>query len=106
MSKYLFIVSFKVEGVQGILKEGGTARRAVVEKMAEDAGGSVESFYFAFGGEDVYSIVDLPDDETAAAAALTIAATGRMHIKTIVLLTPEQIDAASKKTVNYRPPGG
>jgi hypothetical protein len=26
--------------------------------------------------------------------------------ETVVLLTPAEIDAAAKKTVNYRPPGG
>jgi uncharacterized protein with GYD domain len=69
-------------------------------------GGSVESFYFAFGEADVYLTVDLPDNISAAALALAINSTAATHIKTTVLMTPEEVDQATKKTVSYRPPGG
>jgi uncharacterized protein with GYD domain len=69
-------------------------------------GGSVESFYFAFGEADVYVTVDLPDNISAAALALAINSTPATHIKTTVLMTPEEVDQATKKTVSYRPPGG
>jgi uncharacterized protein with GYD domain len=61
--------------------------------------------YYAFGESDVYGIVEFPDQATAAAVALTVAASGAVGIKTTVLLTPEEVDAAAKKSVNYRPPG-
>jgi uncharacterized protein with GYD domain len=40
--------------------------------MATELGGSLESFHFAFGDVDAYVVVDLPDDEAAAAAAFTV----------------------------------
>ncbi len=105
MAKYLWQASYTVDGLRGVLKEGGSGRKALVEKIVGDLGGSVEAFYFAFGGDDVYVIVDLPDNKTAAAIAMTVAASGAVGIKTTVLLTPEEIDQATKTSIAYRAPG-
>jgi uncharacterized protein with GYD domain len=105
MAKYLIQASYKAEGIKGLLKEGGSNRRASVEKSIQAIGGKVEAFYFAFGDTDVYVIVDLPDNATAAALALNVTSSGTVTCKTTVLMTPEEIDAAAKKTPNYRPPG-
>jgi uncharacterized protein with GYD domain len=105
MAKYLWKVSYTQAGVKGVLKEGGSSRRDMVEKLTAGLGGSLEAFYFAFGDEDVYVIADVPDAETAAAVSLTVGAAGAASIETVVLLTPEQVDAATKKSVDYRPPG-
>lgn len=105
MPKYLWRASYSTEGVKGVLKEGGTARREAVEKLLADVGGTLEAFYFAFGEDDVYVIVDLPDAATAAAASLTVGASGAVSVSTIPLLTPEEIDKAAKISVAYRPPG-
>jgi uncharacterized protein with GYD domain len=105
MAKYLFKSSLSPEGVAGVLKEGGVARRAMVSKALQSVGGSLEAFYYAFGATDVYEIVDLPDDETAAAVALAATSSGRVSVETVVLITPEKIDAAREKNVDYRAPG-
>jgi uncharacterized protein with GYD domain len=105
MPKYLTVASYTAEGAKGLMKEGGTARRAVVEKMLKSQGGHLEAFYFAFGENDVYLISEEPDNATAAALSLTISATGTVRTKTIALLTPEEIDQAAKKNVKYRAPG-
>jgi uncharacterized protein with GYD domain len=105
MPKYLLKATLSAEGTQGTLKEGGTARRAAVEQTVKNAGGSLESFYYAFGGTDVYVIVELPDNSTAAAVAMGVSAAGSVRGETVVLLTPEEIDAAAGKNVTYRPPG-
>ena len=65
----------------------------------------MESFYFAFGNTDAYLVVEAPDHATVSAASLAINATGAVRTETVVLLTPEEIDAASKKRVKYRAPG-
>jgi uncharacterized protein with GYD domain len=103
--KYLVQASYIGDGVQGLRKEGGSARRAVLEQACASVGGSLESFYFAFGEVDVVTIVDLPDNITAAGVALLVAATGKIDIKTTVLLSPEDIDAAVKLSGDYRAPG-
>lgn len=105
MAKYLWQASYSVDGAKGLLKEGGTSRRATIEQLVKEIGGTIEGFYFAFGDDDVYVIADVPDNVTAAAISLTVAAAGAVRIKTTVLLTPEEIDDATHKSVAYRPPG-
>ena len=105
MPKYLFRGSYVGEGVKGLLSEGGSKRREAVEQAAKGMGGTVESFYFAFGEDDVLGVIDLPDNVSAAAFALMVSASGAVTLKTTVLITPEEIDQAAKKTVDYRPPG-
>jgi uncharacterized protein with GYD domain len=105
MAKYLVKASYTAEGGRGVQGGGGTSRRDVVAKMAEGLGGSLESFYFAFGETDAYVVLDLPDNRTAAAASLAVNAAGGASSEVVVLLTPEDIDAAAKLSVDYRPPG-
>lgn len=105
MAKYLFHGSYSTEGVKGLLKDGGTKRRAVVQKTIEGAGGKLEALYWAFGKSDIIALVDAPDNVTIAALSLAIAASGAFAGKTTVLLTAEEIDAATKKVIKYTPPG-
>ncbi len=105
MPKYLFSGSYTQDGAKGLLKEGGTSRRATIEDLAKSMGGSIEVFYYAFGGDDIIAIGDLPDDASATAISLAVGASGAVNLRTTVLLTPETVDQAAKKTVNYRPPG-
>ena len=105
MAKFLIEAKYTPEGAKGILKEGGSARRAAVEKAITGLGGRLEAFYFAFGGVDAYVIADLPDNATAAAMALAVGQSGLASTKTVVLLTMDEADAATKKTVAYRGPG-
>src|SRR5215831_6045342 len=105
MTKFLWKASYTSDGVKGVLKEGGTGRRAAVEKVVEGLGCKVEGFYFALGEHDLYVIVELPDAVTATAVSLTVNASGVIALQTVELLTPEQVDEASKKSVDYRPPG-
>ena len=105
MAKFLWKASYTSDGVKGVLKEGGTGRQAAVEKVVEGLGGKVEAFYFALGEHDVYVIADLPDTVTATAVSLTVNASGVVALQTVELLTPEQVDEASKKSIDYRPPG-
>ncbi|HSE95545.1 MAG TPA: GYD domain-containing protein [Methylomirabilota bacterium] len=105
MAKYLLQGSYTVEGARGLLKDGGSKRRAAIEAMIKGLGGRLETFYFAFGDTDVYVIADVPDQVTASALALTVGASGAASVKTTVLVTPEEVDQAVKKTVQYRAPG-
>lgn len=105
MAKYLFIGSYTAEGARGLLKEGGTSRRKVAEDVVGSLGGSVEAYYFGFGSDDFYLIADLPDHAAAAALSLTVGASGAVSVRTVVLMTPEDVDAATKRSVAYRAPG-
>ena len=105
MAKYLFEVSYTAEGAKGLIKDGGSKRRAAAEAAARGAGAKVESFYFAFGATDAYLVIDAPDNVSVAAVALAVNAAGAVRAKTTVLLTPEEFDQAAKKVPAYTPPG-
>ena len=105
MPKYLAQVNYVGEGIKGLLKDGGSGRRAAIEKLFASVGAKVEALYYAFGDIDLFIIVDAPDNVTAAALSLTVSAAGAVKSKVTVLLTPEEIDAAGKKTPAYLPPG-
>lgn len=106
MAKFLIEASLTADGVKGVRSEGGAARRDAVTSAIESTGGQLESFYFAFGDHDVYVIADFPDNEAAVAMALAVNSSGVVTTRTVVLLTPEEVDEAAKRTVQYRPPGG
>jgi uncharacterized protein with GYD domain len=105
MAKYLITASYTADGAKGVLKDGGTKRRQAADAAIKSAGGKLEAFYFAFGENDAFVIVDAPDHATIASASLAINASGAVHTKTVVLLTPEEIDQASKKSTTYKAPG-
>lgn len=105
MPKYLVKAQYTAEGAKGIQSAGGTSRRDAIAKMAEGLGGSLESFYFAFGETDAYVVLDVPDNRAAAAASIAVGATGAATSEVVVLLTPEDLDAAAGLSVDYRPPG-
>jgi len=105
MPKFLIEASYQPEGARGVAQKGGTARREIISQLIGSMGGSVESFYFAFGDADVYVVADLPSNEAASALALSINQSSVTRVKTVVLLTPEQVDEAARMTPDYRPPG-
>ncbi|MGH2375865.1 MAG: GYD domain-containing protein [bacterium] len=105
MPKYLFQGSYTLEGVKGLVKDGGSKRRAAAQQALQSVGGKLEAFYFAFGKDDIIGIADVPENVSMAALSLTLASSGAFNARTTVLLTPEEIDQAAKKTVKYSPPG-
>lgn len=106
MAKYLSKASYSTEGIKGVMKAGGTSRVEAVKKAIASVGGSVESFYFAFGGDDVYVTVDAPSNLAAAAMAAAVGSSGAIaRYETVVLLSAEEVDEAMKVAVSYTPPG-
>jgi uncharacterized protein with GYD domain len=105
MPKYLIEASYTLDGIRGVQSAGGSSRRDAVAAAVEGLGGKLESFYFGFGDADAYVTVDLPDNESAASIAIAVAAAGGATPKTIALLTPEEVDSAAKRSIDYRPPG-
>jgi uncharacterized protein with GYD domain len=102
--KFLIQASYTAEGAKGLLHGGGTARRKAVEDMLAGVGGKMEAFYFCFGEHDAAIIADMPDHVAASAVALAVAASGVVRTQTTVLVTPEEVDQATKMKTAYRPP--
>ena len=105
MPKYMFEASYTAAAAQGLKKAGAANRTKVVSDMCAELGGSLESLYFAFGDVDAFVICDLPDDTAAAALSFAVSSSGTVGVKTVKLLTVEEVDAALKRSVTYRPPG-
>jgi uncharacterized protein with GYD domain len=84
MPRFLFEASYTVEGLKGLRRQGGSGRQEAVAKAAQSVGGRL--------------------DQSAAAFALAVSEAGGASVRTVVLLTPEEVDAAAKHSVEYRPP--
>jgi len=105
MAKYLFQAAYTIDGAKGIMKEGGTARKAQLGQILERLGGKLDNFYFAFGEWDAVGIIDVPDTATVTALSMAVNASGGVKLRTTPLITPEEVDQASKKSISYRAPG-
>lgn len=105
MPKFLIHASYTSQGVKGLADQGGSKRKQAAEGLVKELGGRLESFYFTFGESDAIAIVDVPDNASAAAAAMIVNATGAVQTRTTVLLTPEELDEAANKHAPYSPPG-
>ena len=105
MPAYLWQASYTSQGVKGLMKDGGTKRKAAIKQMIEAAGGKLHAFYFSFGKDDVIGIAEFPDHATSTALSLSINGSGVVSFHSTVLITPEEMDAATKKSIAYQPPG-
>ena len=105
MPKYLFTASYTAAGAAGVLKDGGSGRAASVEALVASVGGTVESMYWALGSDDFLMVADVPDAAAAAAASLTVGASGAARVETTQLLSAADVDEAVKRRVSYRAPG-
>jgi uncharacterized protein with GYD domain len=105
MPTYLWQVSYTSDGVKGLTKDGGVKRRTVVQQMLDKVGGKLHGFYFALGEADAYVIAELPDAASAVAMSVEVNGSGLVKLRTTTLLSPEEFDAATKKSMGYRPPG-
>ncbi|MFH8802291.1 GYD domain-containing protein [Streptomyces sp. NPDC017936] len=105
MPKFLIQASYTPEGTKGLLREGASGRRAAVEQVVGDLGGTVEAMYFAFGEDDIVLLLDFPDPVSMAAVSLTVKASGALRTRATPLLTPDEIDEAARRQVAFRAPG-
>ncbi|MFJ6633237.1 GYD domain-containing protein [Streptomyces sp. NPDC091376] len=105
MPKYLIQASYSAEGTKGLLAEGGSGRKEAVERTLASCGGTLEWMYFAFGDDDLYVVADMPDDVSMAATSIAVRATGAIRSRAVPLLSPADIDAATRKAVDFRAPG-
>jgi uncharacterized protein with GYD domain len=105
MAKFLVQFSYTGEGLKGLVKEGGSKRREVIQQLVKSLGGKLEAYYFAYGEYDGIAITEGVDIANNLAGILAINASGAVKTKTTVLITPEEVDQAIKKIPSYRAPG-
>ena len=105
MPLYLWQATYTPTGTKGLMKDGGSKRKQLVGQMVEKTGGKLHSFYYAFGETDVYAIAEFPDHATALAASMAVNSAGVVQLRSTLLLSAEEVDAATKKSIAYTPPG-
>ena len=105
MARYLWKVSYSVDGAKGLIAEGGTARRTTIQKLLRSVGGKLVSFDYALGEDDAYVIAEVSNAVDVAAVSLAVAAGGGARVTTVELLTPAEMDKAAKRNISYRAPG-
>jgi uncharacterized protein with GYD domain len=100
MPSYLIQASYTVEALQALLKKPQD-RTAAVAKTVENLGGSLTGLWLSFGDQDIVALVELPNNISAAALALAIAAGGALKsVKTTPLLTVANGLSALKKAAS------
>lgn len=105
MAKFMCSVTYSADGAKGLIKDGGSKRKEVVIKALNAIGGSLEAFYFTLGEHDVVLICDVPDAVSGVALSLAVNSSGAARLALTQLITPAEMDAASKKTTVYTVPG-
>ena len=105
MASYLFQVSYTAEAWAALLKHPQD-RAEAVGKAVEKLGGKVVSFWMAFGEHDIVGVFEMPDNVSAAAFGMAVAAGGACkHVRTTPLLSIADSVKAMKKAGNsgYKP---
>jgi uncharacterized protein with GYD domain len=76
---------------QGIKNNRDTLRRAkTFRTLIESRRGKVREHLYTLGEFDILTVAEFPDDETAAAAVLTLAALGNVRVKTLRAFTDDE----------------
>jgi uncharacterized protein with GYD domain len=108
MAHYLLQVAYTSEAWANMLKNPQD-RIEIVTKAVQNLGGSVVGGWLSFGEYDAVAILQMPDDATAAAFSMAVAAGGACKsVKTTPLLSTEEGIEAAKKApeAGYTPPSG
>ncbi|MBM3340106.1 MAG: GYD domain-containing protein [Betaproteobacteria bacterium] len=105
MAKYMVLGNYNAQGAAGLIAQGGSARVNAIKALCKQIGGKLESCYFSFGDYDIVAVIEAPDNVSMTAASLAVAASGIVSMKTIVLLSPKEMDEAATKVPGYKPPG-
>ena len=106
MPKYLIQATYTAEGLRGLAKDKASGRKAAVQAAMKAVKGKIDSMYFSFGADDVFLVVDAPDNIAVAALSFTAGASGLLvNIRVTPLLTVDEVDRALALPSNYRAPG-
>jgi uncharacterized protein with GYD domain len=105
MAKFLMQATYTPEGVQGLIKDGAKGRVNAVKALLKSGGGKLESMHWGVGADEVFMVVDVPDNIAAARISATVTAAGYVTLSSTPLLTADELDKALTKGVKYRGPG-
>jgi uncharacterized protein with GYD domain len=90
MPTYISLVSWTEQGIRN-LKES-PARADATAELAASVGGKLVQLYWTVGPYDIVSIIEAPDDETAAALSLTVGSRGAVRTTTLRAFGREEFE--------------
>ena len=105
MASYLLQVGYTPEAWAAMI-QNPQDRSAAIKTPVKKLGGRVERFWLSFGEYDIIGVVEMPDNVSAAAFSMAIAAGGACRaVRTTPLLSSsEGLDAMKKAaTCGYKP---
>jgi uncharacterized protein with GYD domain len=108
MADYLMQLSYSTAAWAAMVKRPEN-RVEAVRKAVGKLGGKLGGFWLAFGDHDLVGVLEMPDNISAAAFAMAIAAGGACkNVKTTPLLRVEEGMKAMKKagSCGYKPVTG
>ena len=109
MATYAIFFTLKAETVSGMMRNPSD-RAAVVSKLLESVGGTLEAYYWMLGQWDGFVVVTAPDSASAAAVSLAVSSTGAFgHLETHELFDASEINGLLERAKSfsgqYTPPG-
>ena len=109
MAKYAIFFTLKAETVTAMMDKPSD-RAAVVGKLLESVGGSLEAYYWMLGAWDGFVIATAPDGASAASVSIAVSSTGAFgHLETHELFDSSEVNGllerAKRFSAQYTPPG-
>jgi uncharacterized protein with GYD domain len=108
MPQYLGRFSYTTDAVRALVNDPQD-RSVAAREAVESLGGKLIGYWYAFGEFDGVFIAEAPDNATAAAVAMAVAAGGALSkLETTVLIGMDEAQEAMRKAgaASYRPPSG
>lgn len=94
MPSYVILINYTEQGLKTF--KDLPARLQQVEQAFQQAGGKMTGYYLTLGQYDAVSVVEFPDDETAAKAMLAQAVRGNVKTTTLRAFTRQEAENIAK----------
>jgi uncharacterized protein with GYD domain len=108
MALYLYRFGYTAEAWESLMENPEDRRDMLASRVYGTFGGQLEGFWYCFGEQDGYALVRLPDNVSAAAVSIALAATGSLRFleTTVLISVDEMVEAmALASRFAYRRPG-
>jgi uncharacterized protein with GYD domain len=90
MPTYIVLGQFTDQGVRAV--KDTTKRANAFKETAKTLGASVKSLYWTIGRYDIASVVEAPDDETAATLLFGLGRLGNVRTQTLRAFEADEVD--------------
>jgi uncharacterized protein with GYD domain len=96
VATYISLVSFTPQGIASF--KDTVDRGEAADQLAAAMGGTIKSIHWTLGPYDIVVVSESPDDETATAFALKLAAQGNIRTTTMRAFSGDEMRGIIAKT--------